>query len=310
MTHYILKRLGYSLITLWVIVTLTFILMHLLPGKPFTGAKHIPEAIEENLNRRYGLDQPLHIQYVKYIGNLLKGDLGMSMFQQNRSVNSIIAEGFPVSASLGIRALIFALTAGLLLGIVASINHGKTWDYFTMFVAVLGVSVPSFIIGGIIQYIFGVKPFRILPVAGWDGFKYTIMPSFALGLGTLAVMARMMRTSMLDVLNQDYIKTAKAKGLPRKTIIWRHAIRNAILPVVTILGPLVASITTGTFVVENIFGIPGLGKHFVNSVNQNDYTLIMGLTLFYAILLIGMNFIVDIAYGFVDPRIRLVREKE
>lgn len=310
MTRYILKRLGYSLITLWVIVTLTFILMRLLPGKPFTGAKPIPEAIEENLNRRYGLDQPLHVQYGKYIGNLLKGDLGMSMFQQNRSVNSIIADGFPVSASLGIRALIFALTAGLLLGIVASINHGKTWDYFTMFVAVLGVSVPSFIIGGIIQYIFGVKPFRILPVAGWDGFKYTIMPSFALGLGTLAVMARMMRASMLDVLNQDYIKTAKAKGLPRKTIIWRHAIRNAILPVVTILGPLVASITTGTFVVENIFGIPGLGKHFVNSVNQNDYTLIMGLTLFYAILLIGMNFIVDIAYGFVDPRIRLVREKE
>lgn len=310
MTRYILKRLAYSLITLWVIVTLTFILMHLLPGKPFTGAKPIPPAIEENLNRRYGLDQPLYIQYGKYIGNLLKGDLGMSMFQQNRSVNSIIAEGFPVSASLGIRALIFALTAGLLLGIIASINHGKTWDYFTMFVAVLGVSVPSFIIGGIIQYIFGVKPFRILPVAGWDGFKYTIMPSFALGLGTLAVMARMMRTSMLDVLNQDYIKTAKAKGLPRKTIIWRHAIRNAILPVVTILGPLVASITTGTFVVENIFGIPGLGKHFVNSVNQNDYTLIMGLTLFYAIILIGMNFIVDIAYGFVDPRIRLIREKE
>ncbi|AEE96714.1 ABC transporter permease [Mahella australiensis] len=310
MTRYILKRLGYSLITLWVIVTLTFILMHLLPGKPFTGAKPIPPAIEENLNRRYGLDQPLHVQYAKYVGNLLKGDLGMSMFQQNRSVNSIIADGFPVSASLGIRALIFALTAGLLLGIVASINHGKTWDYFTMFVAVLGVSVPSFIIGGIIQYIFGVKPFRILPVAGWNGFKYTIMPSFALGLGTLAVMARMMRASMLDVLNQDYIKTAKAKGLPRKTIIWRHAIRNAILPVVTILGPLVASITTGTFVVENIFGIPGLGKHFVNSVNQNDYTLIMGLTLFYAILLIGMNFIVDIAYGFIDPRIRLVREKE
>lgn len=310
MARYILKRFLYSIITLWIIITLTFILMRLLPGKPFTGAKPIPPSIEENLNRRYGLDKPVYVQYFKYLGNLLKGDLGMSMFQQNRTVNSIIAEGFPVSASLGIRALIFALVAGLLLGIIAAINHGKTWDYVTMFIAVLGVSVPSFIIGGIIQYIFGVKPFKILPVAGWDGFKHTIMPSFALGLGTLAIMARMMRTSMLDVLNQDYIKTAKAKGLSKKTIIWRHAIRNAILPIVTILGPLVASITTGTFVVENIFGIPGLGKHFVNSVNQNDYTLIMGLTLFYAIILIGMNFLVDIAYGFIDPRIRLVGGKE
>lgn len=309
MIRYILKRLGYSLITLWVIITLTFILMHLLPGKPFTGQKPIPPAIEANLNHKYGLDQPLYIQYFKYIGNLLKGDLGTSMFQ-NRSVNDIIASNFPVSASLGIRALIFAITAGLLLGIIASIYHGKTWDYLTMFIAVLGVSVPSFIIGGIIQYIFGVKPFRILPVAGWNGFKYTIMPSFALGLGTLAIMARMMRTSMLDVLSQDYIKTAKAKGLSRTAIIWRHTIRNAILPVVTILGPLIAGITTGTFVVENIFGIPGLGKHFVNSVNQNDYTLIMGLTLFYAIILITMNLIVDIAYGFIDPRIRLVKGKE
>jgi oligopeptide transport system permease protein len=307
--RYILKRILYAIITLFVISTLTFILANRLPGKPFIGTKPIPKAIQENLNKKYGLDQPVYVRYVKYMKNVLKGDLGMSMLQPNRSVKGIIKDNFPVSASLGLRALIFAVIAGLLLGIVASTHRGKAWDNVAMVIAVIGVSVPSFIIGGIIQYIFSVK-WRILPVAGWGEFKQTILPSFSLGLGTLALMARMMRTSMLDVLSQDYIKTAKAKGLSNRAVVWRHTIRNAILPVVTILGPLVAGITTGTFVVENIFGIPGLGVHFVNSVNQSDYTLIMGLTLFYAIILITMNLIVDILYGVIDPRITLAKKKE
>ena len=309
MGKYILHRVLYALLTLFVIATVTFALMNLLPGKPFTGTKPIPEEIQKNLNAKYGLDKPLYVRYFKYLNNLLHGDLGMSMLQQHRSVKSIIKENFPVSASLGLRALIFAIIAGLFLGIVASIHRGKAWDYTAMIIAVIGVSVPSFIVGGILQYLFSVK-LKIFPVTGWDSFKHTILPSFALGLGTLALMARMMRTSMLDVLNQDYIKTARSKGLSRKAVVWRHTIRNAILPVVTILGPLVAGITTGTFVVENIFAIPGLGKYFVYSVNQNDYTLIMGLTLFYAVILITMNLIVDILYGVIDPRITLTNKEE
>lgn len=283
--------------------------MNLMPGKPFTGEKPIPEEIRKNMEAKYGLDKPIHERYVIYMKNLLRGDLGMSMVHKHRSVGSIIKERFPISASLGLRALSFALIAGLFLGIIAAVNHGKTWDYVSMIIAVIGVSVPSFIIGGLLQYFVGVK-LRLFPVTGWESFKHTVIPSFALGLGTLAVMARMMRTSMLDVLNQDYIKTAKAKGLPRRAVVWRHGIRNAILPVVTILGPLVAGITTGTFVVENIFAIPGLGQFLVSSVNQNDYTLIMGLTLFYSLILVTMNFIVDILYGIVDPRITLVERKE
>ncbi|MCL4424416.1 MAG: ABC transporter permease [Firmicutes bacterium] len=309
MTRYIVKRAGYMIATLWVIITLTFVLMHALPGDPFLNPKKVPEPIRQNMLAKYGLDKPLYQQYFIYLENLSRGELGYSLRYTQRTVNDMIRDGFPYSADLGVRALIFAITTGLTLGIIAALNHNRGWDYTAMLVAVFGVSVPNFVVGTLLQYLISVK-LRLLPVTGWEGFKYTLLPSFALGLWTVALMARMMRTTMLEVLNQDYIKTAKAKGLSSREIVWRHAIRNAILPVVTILGPLVVNIITGTLVIETIFAIPGLGRYYVQSINNLDYPLIMGTTIFYAALLILAIFLVDIAYSFIDPRIRLVGGKE
>lgn len=303
MVRYIIKRFIVSIITVWILVTLTFFLVRALPGDPFLSEKITPE-IKANMMRYYGLDKPLPVQYATYMSNLLKGDMGYSLRYKNRTVNAIIADAFPASAELGIRSLIFSVTVGLILGIIAALNHNKGWDYASMVIAVIGVSVPSFIVGSLIQYLFGIK-WRILPVAQWKSFAHTIMPTFALGLGTLALIARLMRTSMLEVVGQDYIKTAKAKGLSPFQVTVKHQIRNAILPVVTVLGPLVATLLTGTFVVEQIFAIPGLGRHYVLSIQNLDYTMVMGLTIFYGAFLVFMNFLVDIAYGLVDPRIRV-----
>lgn len=303
--RYIVKRLFISVVTVWVLATIVFFLIRILPGDPFTGDKITPQ-IKENMMKYYGLDKPLPVQYVKYMKNLLKGDMGYSLRYKNRTVNQVIADAFPKSAELGIRALLFAVPAGLVLGIFSALNHNGIWDYVCMIIAVIGVSVPSFIIGGLLQFIFGVK-LRILPVAEWKGFSYTILPSFALGLGTLAIVARLMRASMLEVIGQDYIMTAEAKGLPMIKIIFRHLIRNAILPVVTVLGPIVASLVTGTFVIEHIFAIPGLGRHYVLGINNLDYTLVLGLSIFFGAFVVLMNFIVDIIYGMVDPRIRITR---
>jgi oligopeptide transport system permease protein len=238
--------------------------------------------------------------------NLLQGDMGYSLRYKNRTVNQVISDAFPKSADLGIRALLLAVPIGILLGIFSALNHNKLWDYICMIIAVIGVSVPSFIVGGVLQYTLAVK-FRIFPVAEWKGFEYTILPSMALSLGTLALVARLMRASMLEVTGQDYIMTAEAKGLPIIKIIWKHLIRNAILPVVTVLGPIVAALVTGTFVVEQIFAIPGLGRHYVMGIQNLDYTLVLGLTIFFGAFVVLMNFMVDIIYGIVDPRIRVVK---
>jgi len=301
--RYIVRRLLVSLITIWILATLTFFLVRILPGDPFTSEKITPE-IKANMMKYYGLDKPLPVQYATYMGNLLKGDMGYSLRYKNREVNNIIADAFPASAELGIRSLIFSVSVGLVLGIIAALNHNKGWDYASMVIAVIGVSVPSFVVGALIQYLFGIK-WKILPVAQWKSFAHTIMPTFSLGLGTLALIARLMRTSMLEVVGQDYIKTAKAKGLSPAQVTVKHQIRNAILPVVTVLGPLVAALLTGTFVVEQIFAIPGLGRHYVLSIQNLDYTMVMGLTIFFGAFLVAMNFLVDIAYGLVDPRIRV-----
>lgn len=314
MLRYVLKRIGYSVLTLFVLIALTFFLMRLLPGDPFLGEKAVPDNIKEVLNAKYGLDKPVYEQFFIYIGNILHGDFGSSMAYRNREVNDIIGQAFPYSFDLGLRALIFALIAGVLLGVVASTHHGKAWDTTSILIAVIGVSVPSFIMGAVIQYGVALKlqqllHIRVIPIMGWNSELSKLLPSFALGLSALATITRIMRTSMLDVISQDYIKTARAKGLSQTVIIWRHAIRNAILPVVTILGPLSASILTGAFVVEQIFNIPGLGKFFVMSVQASDYTMISGLTVFYGSILILCNMLVDIAYGFIDPRIKLAKGK-
>ena len=309
MFKYTLKRLGYAVLTLFVLITLTFFMMRMLPGDPFLGDKTVTGAALENMKAKYGLDKPVIVQYFIYLGNCVRGDLGTSI-TYNKDVMDIISEAFLVSADLGIRALIFAVIAGILLGMVAAVKRGSAWDSLSMFIAMIGVSVPSFIMGALFQYFLGLQlrkliGFALFPIQGWGDFSKTILPSFALGLGSLATVSRLMRTSMLDVLNQDYIKTAKAKGLSQTKIIFRHTVRNAIMPVLTILGPTVASVLTGTFVIESIFNIPGLGKYFVMSIKDLDYTMISGTTVFYGALLILCTLVVDLLYGFIDPRVKL-----
>ncbi len=311
MLKYIGKRLFMSALTLFALLTLTFFMMHALPGDPYSGDKELPEAARIALEQQYGTNRPIHEQYIMYLGNAIRGDFGRSI-NYERPVTDIILESLPVSFELGMRALTFAVIMGVFLGVIAAMNRGKAIDTVAMLIAIIGVSIPSFIIGALIQYGFAVLPLGnpslapfAFPVIGWSTEMHKILPAFALSLGSLATVSRLMRTSMLDVLNSDYIKTAKAKGLSKSQVITRHAVRNAIMPVITVLGPISAALLTGTFVVENIFGIPGLGRSFVISTQSLDYTLIAGLTVFYGAVLIFANLIVDILYGIVDPRVKL-----
>lgn len=304
MLRYTVKRGVIALITIWVIITITFFLMHSIPGDPFTSEKRIPPEIMENLKKKYGLDKPLIVQYGKYLQNLLRGELGDSMKYKTRTVNDMLASSFPVSAKLGIWSVGVGAGLGILFGIIAALNRGKLFDYFVIILAVIGVSVPSFVFAALFQYWFAAK-LGWFPVARWGEAKHYVLPVGALGFGMIAYIARMMRTSMLDVLGQDYVRTAKAKGLSRAVVTWKHTIRNAILPIVTILGVMIAGVVVGSFVVESIFAVPGMGKYYVQSIKQNDYTLILGTTIFYAIILVIMMYIIDLFYGVVDPRIRL-----
>jgi oligopeptide transport system permease protein len=304
---YIVKRVFYAFLTIWVIATLTFVLMKALPGDPFQNPKLQPEMREE-LKMKYGLDQPVIKQYGVYMSNILKGDLGMSYKYKGRSVTNIISEAFPKSFALGWRAMIFATVFGILFGILAALNHEKPLDYIVIFIAIIGVSVPTIVMGPLLAYIFGVN-LQILPVTVQDGNELSmLLPSITLGLGTLAFIARLMRTTTLEVLGNDYIMTAKSKGLSMREIIVKHVIRNAIMPIVTVLGPLFAGIITGSIVIESVFAVAGLGGYFVNTILENDYSMTMGITLFYAILIIASILIVDIAYGLIDPRLKLSRK--
>lgn len=303
MLRYIIRRFIISVITLLILITAVFFLIRAMPGDPFLSDKLTPE-IRENMLKYYGFDRPLPEQYFRYIGNLLKGDLGTSMHYNSVPVTRLIKESFPYSADLGIRALLLAFVIGTGLGIVAALNRGKWLDYLCIIVAILGVSLPDFVSGYLLQFVFGLK-LKLLPIALWRGFKYTILPTVALSFYTTALLTRIMRASMLEVVGQDYIKVARAKGLSTAKIVWRHQVRNAILPVVTILGPITAAILTGTFVIESIYAIPGMGKFYVLGIQNLDYSQILGLTVFYGAFLIAANFLVDLLYGFIDPRIRL-----
>ncbi|MFD0674198.1 ABC transporter permease [Cohnella sp. GCM10027633] len=305
MLKYVLRRFIYMIITLWVIVTATFFLMKLLPGNPFgeVAAKLPPENLAI-LKAQYGLDKPEWQQYLIYLGNVVQGDLGVSYQFPTRSVVSVIKQSFPASLELGIESLILAIIFGMTFGIIASLRHNKWQDYSAMFIALIGISIPSFVIAPLLSLYVGNK-WGILPPGLWEGPENRILPAIALAFGTIAILARMMRASMLEVGSLDYIKTAKSKGLSTSTIVWGHMLRNAILPVVTILGPIAVNVITGTLVVENVFVIPGLGYQFVSSITTLDYTMITGLTIFYAAILIVVMFLTDIAYGFIDPRIRM-----
>lgn len=291
------------LLTFLLIATFTFFLMQTLPGSPFNDER-MSAAQKELLYERYGLDEPIAVQYVKYLGNIVKGDFGVSFQFDGRSVTSIIGERIGVSAVLGAQSLILGTVLGLLLGIIAALRHNTFIDYGAMIIAVLGLSIPNFVLAGLMQYWIGVR-LQWLPVAFWEGFEYSILPTLALAAFVVATMARFMRTEMLDVLNNEYITTARAKGISEFAVILRHGLRNAMIPIITILGPLTVSLMTGTLVVEKIFSVPGLGEQFVKSILTNDYPVIMGVTLFYSALFILVIFIVDLLYGVIDPRIRL-----
>lgn len=304
MKGYIAQRLGYMFITLFIIVTITFFLMELLPGTPFSNPEKLSDQQLEVMNAKYGLDQPVVFQYLKYLGNLVQGDLGLSYQYEGRSVNGILSSKIGPSALIGFQALIFGTLVGLILGITSALKHNSFLDYGSVVIAVLGMSIPSFVFAALMQYFIGVK-LGWLPAALWQGYEYTIMPSLALSVTVIATVARFIRTEMLEVLGQDYIVTAKAKGISEKAIVVKHIIRNAIIPVVTMLGPLAVVIMTGTLVIEKIFSVPGLGEQFTKSILVNDYSVIMGITLMYSALFIGIVFLVDILYGIIDPRISL-----
>jgi ABC-type dipeptide/oligopeptide/nickel transport system permease component len=306
---YIFKRLIQGVITIWFIATATFIAMHAVPGDPLSGEKLANEQIRANLEARYGLDRPVFEQYLIYIGSMARGDFGISYTQQNRRVNDIIREHFPVSATLGVLALVFAAFGGVLWGALTALYRNRLPDIVIMFLVIIGISVPSFVVAALSQLAlvsinsaFGVS---LLPVAGWGTIWHMIVPSMVLGLGTMAYLTRLMRSSMLEITSADFIRTARAKGLPPTRIFLKHQLRNAILPVVTVLGPAIAAITTGGFVVELVFAIPGLGRFFVDAVQQLDYTVIMGTTVFYGAFLVFMVILVDVIYGFIDPRVSL-----
>ena len=309
MIRYTVKRLIQGVITVWFIATATFFAMHMVPGDPLMNDKAISEEIRRNLEAQYGLDKPLPVQYGIYIGNMLKGDFGISFAQENRRVNDIIREHFPVSAILGILAIAFAGLGGILFGALTARYRNQMPDIVIMFLVILGISVPSFVFAALGQLalvelnaLFGTS---LLPVAGWGTLSHMIAPSLVLGLGTMAFLTRLMRSSMLEIVSSDYVRTARSKGLPTTRIFLRHELRNAILPVVTVLGPSIAAITTGGFVVELVFAIPGLGRYFVQAVQQLDYTVIMGTTVFYGAFLVFMVIVVDLLYGLIDPRVRL-----
>lgn len=316
MLKFIFKRIFTGLITLFLVITITFFLLHKLPGDPFESEKAIPPQVKANLMVKYGMDKPLGTQYINYLKNVAKGDLGISMKEKGRTVNSVIKTSFPVSADLGIRSVIFGLIFGIPLGIIAALNRGKKLDYSSMIIAVIGISVPSFVIAGVLQlYAVDVHkailinklhlPLGKILLTGWDMPSKKILPVIALGFFSVAEVARLMRSKMIEIMEQDYIKLAVAKGVKPINIIIKHALRNAMLPIITVISPSIASILTGSFVIETMFSIGGLGKYYIGSIVDRDYTMVLGVTVFYSAFLILMMIIMDILYALVDPKIKL-----
>ncbi|MCA1320079.1 ABC transporter permease [Bacillus tianshenii] len=309
MTKYLLQRILYMIITLFLIASFTFFLMKLMPGTPFTMQEKMTEAQKAILFAKYGLDDPVPVQYAKYILSLAQGDLGISFQYDNRSVTDLIMQRIGPSAQLGFQAMVVGTLIGIFLGVVAALRQNTWVDYGSTVLAVLGKSIPSFVFAGLLQYYIAVK-LGWFPVAFWNGWEYTVLPTIALSMFPIAISARFMRTEMIEVLGSDYITLARAKGASSFDIAFKHALRNALIPVVTVLGPLAVSLMTGTLVIEKIFAVPGLGEQFVRSITTNDYPVIMGTTLFFAALFILIVLIVDILYGVIDPRIRLAGGKK
>jgi oligopeptide transport system permease protein len=308
MIRYVARRLVYMIIALFIIISVTFFISKALPGTPFANPRLSPQ-VREQLFEKYGLDEPLHVQYVKYMLNVAQGDLGNSFYFEGRPVSQMILQRLPVSAFIGIQAVIFGLVIGMVLGIVAALRHNTLWDSLAVVVAILGVSVPSFVLGPILQYWLGLK-LGWFPIAFFESWIYSVLPSLALSVFVISTVARFVRTEMLEVMGQDYVTLAKAKGLSGLAVILKHVLRNAIIPLVTVMAPLTIYIITGSLVVEQIFAVPGIGEQFVQSVVVNDYSMILGTTIFFSVLFILALLIQDIMYGIIDPRIRVAGAKE
>ena len=305
---YIIKRIFNAVIVLWIVITITFFLMHAITGRAFTAEKSLPPYVLHSIEERYKLNDPLYKQYGDYLCNLVQGDLGPSFKYPGRSVNDIIKDGFPVSFKLGIEAILIAIIIGIPAGILAGVKKDKWQDRAVNFFTTLGVAVPSFVVAALLIYVLSTK-LHLLPAAMWNGWRYEIMPALALSGMPMSFIARLTRSSMLDILSQDYIKTARAKGLSWSKVLIKHALPNSLIPVVTYLGPMTASILTGSFVIETIFAIPGLGQYFVTSIYNRDYTVILGVTIFYSVIVIVLNMVVDLFYPLLDPRIKIGEEK-
>ena len=302
MTRYVFRRLGGAIIILWVIITVTFALMHAIPGGPFTTEKKLPPQVKASIEAKYHLDDPVWKQYGDYLGGVITGDLGPSYKYEGRSVNDIISDAFPISAQLGLLSLMVAVVGGIAAGAISAMRPNGIVDYAVTVLSTIGISVPTFIIGAVLVYVVGFE-LGWFPVALWRGPSYMVLPVLTLAAQPMAFIARLTRSGLLDVYQQEYIRTARAKGLSSWTILTRHALGNAILPVITYLGPLAASLLTGSFIVETIFAIPGLGQYFVTSIYNRDYTVILGITIFYSALVVFINILVDMIYPLIDPRV-------
>ena len=302
MTRYVFRRLGGAIIILWVIITVTFALMHAIPGGPFTSEKKLPPQVKASIEAKYHLDDPVWKQYGDYLGGVITGDLGPSYKYEGRSVNDIISDAFPISAQLGLLSLMVAVVGGIAAGAISAMRPNGIVDYAVTVLSTIGISVPTFIIGAVLVYVVGFE-LGWFPVALWRGPSYMVLPVLTLAAQPMAFIARLTRSGLLDVYQQEYIRTARAKGLGSWTILTSHALGNAILPVITYLGPLAASLLTGSFIVETIFAIPGLGQYFVTSIYNRDYTVILGITIFYSALVVFLNILVDMIYPLIDPRV-------
>lgn len=302
MTRYVFRRLGGAIIILWIIITVTFALMHAIPGGPFTTEKKLPPQVKASIEAKYHLDDPVWKQYGDYLGGVITGDLGPSYKYEGRSVNDIISDAFPISAQLGLLSLMVAVVGGIAAGAISAMRPNGIVDYAVTILSTIGISVPTFIIGAVFVYVVGFE-LGWFPVALWRGPSYMVLPVLTLAAQPMAFIARLTRSGLLDVYQQEYIRTARAKGLSSWTILTRHALGNAILPVITYLGPLAASLLTGSFIVETIFAIPGLGQYFVTSIYNRDYTVILGITIFYSALVVFLNILVDMIYPLIDPRV-------
>ncbi|HET8607426.1 MAG TPA: ABC transporter permease [Gaiellaceae bacterium] len=310
MTTFVIKRLVWTIPVMLIVILFTFLLMKQIKGNPFRKTERaLPASILANLNRKYGLDQPWYVQYVRYTKGVFTFDLGPSLLLRNQNVNDIVKDHFPVSLELGFFAFLFAIAIGIPLGVISALKANSGWDYLAQIAGSAGFAVPSFLVATLLIYFFGFKwrAWTGLPVSGWDTPQSKVLPSIALGFLPMAYFARLVRGTMLETLQQDYVRTARAKGLRRRRVIGLHVLRNSLIPVVTAAAPLLGAIITGSFIIENIFAIPGIGRYYVTAVQGRDYSVVMGLTILYAAIVIVGNLVVDLLYGILDPRTREAR---